>query len=137
VKESLMSTGIETAFKEMLDISSDIEKALLFAPDGVLASNMDEAAQAAAMANAKELIRLASLRAADMGSQPMTQMVVETSAGFVFLVKEAQEDALVALATGKKGSRVGLALYDLKTCVRDARAGSGASDGESAAGEEK
>jgi predicted regulator of Ras-like GTPase activity (Roadblock/LC7/MglB family) len=132
-----MGTGIETAFKEMLDISSDIEKALLFAPDGVLASNMDEAARAAAIANAKELMRLAGLRAADMGSQPMTQMVVETPAGFVFLVKEAQEDGFVALATGKKGSRVGLALYDLKTCVRDARGTSAASEGEAGEGEAK
>lgn len=117
-----MSTAVETAFKEMLDISSDIDKALVFAPEGVLASNFDEAVQAEMLEHAKELIRLAGLRAADMGSQPVTQMVIETPAGFVFLVKEAQEDGLAALATGKRGSRVGLALYDLKTCVRDARA---------------
>ena len=28
---------------------------------------------------------------------------------------------MTVLATGKKGSRVGLVLYDLKTCLRDAR----------------
>lgn len=131
-----MSTGVETAFKEMLDISSDIDKALLFAPEGVLASNMGAEAQPVAVAQAQELVELAGLRAADMGSQPMTQMVIETSAGFVFLVREVQEDGLVVLATGKKGSRVGLALYDLKTCVRDAREGMSDGAAEATEGEE-
>ena len=131
-----MSTGVETAFKEMLDISSDIDKALLFAPEGVLVSNMSAEAQPVAVAQAEELARLAALRAAEMGSQPMTQMVIETSAGFVFLVREAQADGLVALATGKKGSRVGLALYDLKTCVRDAREGMSEAGTEAGEGEE-
>jgi predicted regulator of Ras-like GTPase activity (Roadblock/LC7/MglB family) len=137
VKESLMSAGVETAFQEMLDISSDIDKALLFALEGVVASNMNAEAQPIAVAQAQELLRLAGLRAADMGSQPMTQMVIETSAGFVFLVREAQTDGLVIIATGKKGSRVGLALYDLKTCVRDAREGmSNAAGDEATEGEE-
>ena len=56
-----------------------------------------------------------------MGSQPLTQLVVETPAGLVFLVRELAADGMTAVATGKKGSRVGLALYDLKTCLRDAR----------------
>lgn len=118
-----MSTGVETAFQEMLDISSDIDKAVLFAPDGVLASNVDAEAQPAMVAQAQELTRLGGLRAAEMMSQPMTQLVVETPAGFVFLVREAKDDGLEIVATGKKGSRVGLALYDLKTCMRDAREG--------------
>ncbi|MCL5735479.1 MAG: hypothetical protein M1274_07800 [Actinobacteria bacterium] len=125
-----MSTGVETAFKEMLDISSDIDKALLFGPEGVLVSNMSEEAQPAALANAQELVRLAGLRAADMGSQPLTQMVIETPVGFVFLVQEAEADGLAVLATGKKGSRVGLALYDLKTCLRDAHEGAESTDAE-------
>lgn len=116
-----MITGVETAFKEMLDISGDINKALLFGPEGPLASNMEAQAQDAAVAQAGELIRLAALRAAEMGSRPMTQLVVETPAGMVFLVREADENGLVALATGRKGGKVGLALYDLRTCIRDAR----------------
>jgi predicted regulator of Ras-like GTPase activity (Roadblock/LC7/MglB family) len=116
-----MSNRVETALKEMLDISSDIDKALLFGPNDVLASNMDSDAAGVAVVQARELVRLAALRAADMGSQPMTQLVVETSSGFVFLVREPAEEGLVAMATGKRSSRVGLALYDLKTCIRDAR----------------
>jgi hypothetical protein len=56
-----------------------------------------------------------------MGSQPFTQLVVETPAGYVFLARETAADGMTIMATGKKGSRVGLILYDLRTCMRDAR----------------
>jgi predicted regulator of Ras-like GTPase activity (Roadblock/LC7/MglB family) len=112
---------IQTAFEEMMDISTDIDKAVIFGSTGVLASNMGEEAQAAAVGQAQELARLAEVRATEMGSQPVTQIVVETPVGYVFLARELGADGMTMLATGKKGSRVGLALYDLRTCLRDAR----------------
>ena len=116
-----MKQEVEAAFAEMLDISTDIDKAVLFGPTEVLASNMPEEAQAAAVAQAGELSRLGEARAAEMGSQPFTQLVVETPAGFVFFARETIAGGMAMLATGKKGSRVGLVLYDLRTCMRDAR----------------
>ena len=86
-----------------------------------LASNLEAEAQDAAVAQAQELMRLGDLRAAEMGSQPLTQLVIETAAGMVFLARETAPDGMAVLATGKKSSRVGLVLYDLKTCLRDAR----------------
>ena len=121
-----MKKEVEAAFEEMMDISTDIDKAVIFSSSSVLASNMEEAAGKAAIDQAKELIRLAELRAAEMGSQSFTQLVVDTGAGFVFLARELGENPMTMLATGKKGSRVGLALYDLKTCLRDARGASAA-----------
>jgi predicted regulator of Ras-like GTPase activity (Roadblock/LC7/MglB family) len=121
-KEPLMNPGVETAFNEMIDISTDIQKALLYGPEGVLFSNMDEGTRTAAVAQAQELVRQGELKAADMGSQPMTQMVVKMQNGMVFLVKEPEAGGIGILATGKKDSRIGLALYDLKTCLKDARA---------------
>jgi predicted regulator of Ras-like GTPase activity (Roadblock/LC7/MglB family) len=116
-----MKTEVEAAFNEMLDISKDIDKAVLFSPDEVLASNMEAGDQAAAVAQARELAALGRTRAAEMGSQPLTQLVVETPQGFVFLAREVDEGGMIIMATGKKGSRVGLVLYDLKTCLRDAK----------------
>ncbi len=116
-----MKQEVTLAFEEMMDISSDIDKAVLFDADGVLASNMPEEAQATALAQARELARLAEVRAGEMGSQAFTQLVVETGSGYVFLARESGAEAMGLLATGKKGSRVGLVLYDLKTCIRDAR----------------
>ena len=120
-----MKQEIEAAFAEMLDISTDIDKAVVFGPDGVIASNMGEPAQSATVEQAKELVQLGQQSAEKMGSQPLTQLVVDASAGLVFLVRELAADGMTAVATGKKGSRVGLALYDLKTCLRDAREAAG------------
>jgi predicted regulator of Ras-like GTPase activity (Roadblock/LC7/MglB family) len=120
-----MKQDIEAAFAEMLDISTDIDKAVVFGPRGVVATNMSDPALSVAVTKAGELLALGDASAGKMGSQPLTQMVVETPAGLVFLVREVAADALTAVATGKKGSRVGLALYDLKTCLRDAREGAG------------
>ena len=116
-----MKQEVEAAFGEMMDISTDIDKAVLFDSAGVLASNMSEEAQAATLGQAMELIRLGDLRASEMGSQPFTQLVIETPAGYVFLAREVGVGGMTIMATGKKGSRVGLVLYDLKTCLRDAR----------------
>lgn len=116
-----MDTRVQTAFQEMLDISTDIQKALLFTPGSILASNIEPEMQTAALAQAQELIRQGDLKSAEAGRQPVTQLVIETPAGLVLLVKEADADGMVVLATGKKNSRIGLALYDLKTCIRDAR----------------
>jgi hypothetical protein len=43
---------------------------------------------------------------------------------------------MVMLATGKKGSRVGLVLYDLRTCIRDAREAMSAGTAEAKGTEE-
>ncbi len=102
-----MKQEVEAAFTEMLDISSDIDKAVLFGPGEILASNMPAEAQQAAVGQAEELSRLGELRATEMGSQPLTQLVVETSAGLVFLARETTADGMTVLATGRKGSRVG------------------------------
>ena len=125
-----MKVGAEKAFEEMLDISTDIDKAILFAGDEVLASNFPEEVRATMLAKALELAGLGAGRAKDMGSQPLTQLVVEGPAGYVFLVRETDEHAMVILATGRRDSRIGLVLYDMKTCIRDAR--EAARDGEEA-----
>ena len=103
-----MAQQVQAAFSEMLDISTDIDKAILIGPDGVLASNMAAEAQATVVAQARELAGLAETRTAEMGSQPLTQLVVETPSGYVFFAREIGQDGMSMLATGKKGSRVGL-----------------------------
>jgi predicted regulator of Ras-like GTPase activity (Roadblock/LC7/MglB family) len=125
---------VQAAFEEMMDISTDIDKAVVFSQAGILASNMGEQAQKNAIRQAQELVRLAEVRAAEMGSQPFTQLAVDTGSGYVFVSRELGGNGLTVLATGKKGSRVGLALYDLKTCLRDA---GGAAEVQAAKGRKK
>ena len=116
-----MKQEVQAAFEEMMDISTDIDKAVLIGPEGVLASNMAESEQATALGQVAELVKLGEARATEMGGQPFTQLVIDTQAGFVFLAREVTSDGMTLMATGKKGSRVGLVLYDLRTCLRDAR----------------
>ncbi len=115
-----MKEEVQAAFEEMMDISTDIDKAVVFGEKDVLASNLEESALAKAMEQARRLMRLAETRALQMGSQPFTQLAIDTGAGYVFLSRDTGAEPLAIMATGKKGSRVGLALYDLKTCLRDA-----------------
>ncbi len=116
-----MKQAVEVAFAEMLDISTDIDRAMVFGPEGVIVSNVDPALHDLVLAEARQLIALGEESASHMGSQPLTQLVVETGDGLVLLVREVEAGGLAALATARKRSRVGLLLYDLRTCLRDAR----------------
>ena len=128
---------VQSAFKEMLDVSTDIDKAVLFSSAGILASNIPEETQATAVAQAEELLRLGQLRAQEMGPQPLTQLVVETPAGYVFLARESAAEGMIVMATGKRGSRVGLVLYDLRTCMRDVREATSTEAGDTQGKEEE
>ena len=114
-----MKEQAEKAFKEMLEISTDVDKAVLFSGDEVLASNFSEGLQPTMVQKAKELAAAGAARAADMGSAPLTQLVVESPGGTVFLVQESEDGGMGMLATAKKDSRIGLVFYDMKTCIRD------------------
>ena len=126
-----MKEQADKAFQEMMDISTDLDKAVLFAGEAVVVSDFPQSLQAAMVAKAKELASLGNQRATDMKSAPLTQLVVESAGGSVFLVMEAKADGMGILATGKKDSRIGLVFYDMKTCIRDAQ------ETEEAEGEEQ
>lgn len=112
----------DKAFKEMLDISTDIDKAVLFSGDTVLASNFPESLNLTMIAKARQLAGLGDARATDMKSAPLTQLVIDAGGqGMVFFAREPKADGLGVLAIGKKDSRIGLVFYDMKTCMRDAQ----------------
>jgi len=112
----------DKAFKEMLDISTDIDKAILYAGQAVLASNFPDSLNGAMIAKGTQLAGMGDARATDMKAAPLTQLVVDAGcAGMVFFAREPKADGLAVLATGKKDSRIGLVFYDMKTCMRDAQ----------------
>jgi predicted regulator of Ras-like GTPase activity (Roadblock/LC7/MglB family) len=115
-----VSEQADKAFQEMLEISTDIDKAVLFSGSDVVASNLSEGLRAAVVKKAKELSAAGAKRAVSMEAGPLTQMVIESSGGTVFLVQDAQNSDVGVLATGKSGSRIGLVFYDMRTLLRDA-----------------
>lgn len=100
------------ALADLVEISSQIESAVLAGPDGaVLGSTLADAARAEAMAReARELLAAA----AGPAGTP-SQVEVSLHEGCVFVVTDGER--LVVAVTGRDPT-AGLVFYDLKTCLR-------------------
>jgi predicted regulator of Ras-like GTPase activity (Roadblock/LC7/MglB family) len=100
------------ALADLVEISSQIESAVLAGPDGaVLGSTLADAARAEAMAReARELLAAA----AGPAGTP-SQVEVSFNEGCVFVVTDGER--LVVAVTGRDPT-AGLVFYDLKTCLR-------------------
>lgn len=116
------------ALQDLVEISSQIEGAILTGPDGKLvASTYDDAARSERVAAAAtELLRAADESQARAERAALGQVVVELPDGAVVLVRE---DGRTVAAVTVKEPTVGLVLYDLRTTLRlasDADAGADA-----------
>jgi predicted regulator of Ras-like GTPase activity (Roadblock/LC7/MglB family) len=105
------------ALADLTEISSQIEGAVLVEEDGtMLASTFgDDERSRAVAAHAGDLLRTARESRAASGRAELSQVLVVTPAGAVFLVRD--EGRAVAAVTGAEPT-VGLVFYDLKTCLR-------------------
>ena len=116
-----MKEQAEKAFQEMMDISTDLDKAVLFRENEILASNFPESLQVYMIEKARDMASLGDQQSKQAGSSELTQLMVETDRGSVFVVTEPGDEDMGVLATAKKDSRIGLVFYDMKTCIRDAQ----------------
>ena len=110
---------VAQALADLTEISSQIEAAVLFAPDGSVEGSTlpdDEAAKRLAAGAGRLLEQADALRGDEA---PVTQIEAATAEGCVFVVREG--DRLIA-ATTVANPTVGLVFYDLKTCLRDSAA---------------
>jgi predicted regulator of Ras-like GTPase activity (Roadblock/LC7/MglB family) len=106
------------ALADLTEISSQIEAAVLFDEEGVVAGSTlpsDDAAQALADAAALLLAGADGFRA----DGAVTQLEASTADGSVFVVRAG--DRRIAATTGPTPT-VGLVFYDLKSCLRNADA---------------
>jgi predicted regulator of Ras-like GTPase activity (Roadblock/LC7/MglB family) len=108
---------VSAELAELLEISSQIEAAVLFRPGGELVGSTvpDEGRTAKLVRTARDLVAAAE-EARDEG-EPLTQIEVSTREGSVFVVRGA--DVSIAAATATEPT-VGLVFYDLKSCLRRA-----------------
>ena len=105
----------EQALADLMEISSQVEAAVIFDESGkVAASTLADAARADDLARrAEELLQhAASLRGGDAAP---TQLEVATNEGSVFVVRDA--DVRIAATTSPQPT-VGLVFYDLKSALR-------------------
>ena len=102
------------ALRELTELSSQIESAVVLAADGsVLASTHDDPARAAALASSTlELIAAAF----ELNAQPQEVMRVEVEIeeGALFMLRDGGRT--IAATTGPEPTS-GLVVYDLRTCL--------------------
>ena len=103
------------ALRELTELSSQIESAVVLAADGsVLASTHEDPARSGALvSSALELVGAAS----DLSSsaQEVTRAEVELEDGALFVLREG--DRTIAATTGPQPTS-GLVVYDLRTCLQ-------------------
>lgn len=103
------------ALRELTELSSQIESAVVLAADGsVLASTQEDPARSGALASsALELVGAAS----DLSSpaQEVTRAEVELEEGALFVLREGHRT--IAATTGPQPTS-GLVVYDLRTCLQ-------------------
>lgn len=102
------------ALRELMDLSSQIEAAVVLDAEGsvVASSSEDEAASGELARVALELVGAAF----DLGTKTeVTRVEVELEEGAVFVVREG--GSTIAARTGPEPSS-GLVVYDLRTCLR-------------------
>jgi predicted regulator of Ras-like GTPase activity (Roadblock/LC7/MglB family) len=110
--------------KDLTEISSQIEAAVLVAADGsVLAATLaDETAAGRLATAAQALVGAAAAAPHASGEEPLVQLEVATAEGNVFVVRDRER--LVAAVTSADPT-AGLVFYDLKSCLRAAAAEQG------------
>ena len=103
------------ALRELTELSSQIESAVVLAADGsVLASTHEDPARSGALvSSALELVGAAS----DLSSpaQEVTRAEIELEDGALFVLREG--DHMIAATTGPQPTS-GLVVYDLRTCLQ-------------------
>jgi len=103
------------AIRELTELSSQIESAIVLGADGsVLASTHEDPARAAALASSTlELIGAAF----ELNAQPyeVTRVEVELESGALFVLRDGGRT--IAATTGPDPTS-GLVVYDLRTCLQ-------------------
>jgi predicted regulator of Ras-like GTPase activity (Roadblock/LC7/MglB family) len=110
------------ALRELTEISSQIEAAVLVSADGSLLAATPDAQGDRLASTAVELVRAAEAVAPQPDGAPLVQMEVATPEGSVFV---ARDDERVAAAVTRPEPTAGLVFYDLKSCLRAAAAEQG------------
>jgi predicted regulator of Ras-like GTPase activity (Roadblock/LC7/MglB family) len=109
-------TDGQTALAELMEISSQIETAVLFGADGeVVASTLTDERAKQIAASARALFE----EAGRAGMGELTHLEAVTGDGSLFVVREGDLLAAVSTSSGSQPT-AGLIFYDLKACLRKA-----------------
>ena len=111
------------ALRDLTEISSQIEAAVLVRADGsLLASTLTDDAAARLADAARALVEAAEAVSRESGEGPLVQLEATTLDGSLFVVRDGER---VVAAVTKLEPTAGLVFFDLKSCLRAAAAEDG------------
>jgi uncharacterized protein len=98
---------LQGALQQLLEKSTDIDAAAVVSMDGfVMASALPAA-----------LLSLGERTASELGRGELAQVFVEGTQGYVFLLAAGEDAVLNAIV--KRGSKLGLVLYDIRNAAKE------------------
>ena len=113
---SVASVDAQQALGDLMDVSSQIESAVIYDETGdVVVSTLSNADAAERFARTAQGL-FAAAEDANAGSQPITHLEAATAEGSVFVVRKG--DRTIAATTGAEPT-VALVFYDLRTCLEN------------------
>lgn len=112
-------TELQGALKQLLEKTPDIDAAAVVSMDGfVMASALPEDYEEDRLgAMSAALLSLGERTALELGRGELAQVFVEGTQGYVFLLAAGEDAVLNAIV--KRGSKLGLVLYDIRNAARE------------------
>ena len=117
--EAARENELREALKQLLEKTPDIDAAAVVSMDGfVMASALPEDYEEGRLgAMSAALLSLGERTALELGRGELAQVFVEGTLGYVFLLAAGEDAVLNAIV--KRGSKLGLVLYDIRNAARE------------------
>ena len=117
--DDVQGKELNDALRQLLEKTPDIDAAAVVSLDGfVMASALpDDYEEDRLGAMSAALLSLGERTASELGRGELAQVFVEGTQGYVFLLAAGEDAVLNAIV--KRGSKLGLVLYDIRSSAKD------------------
>jgi predicted regulator of Ras-like GTPase activity (Roadblock/LC7/MglB family) len=117
--DAAQKAELQQALKQLLEKSADIDAAAVVSMDGfVMASDLPDGYEEDRLgAMSAALLSLGERTALELNRGELAQVFVEGTEGYVFLLAAGEDAVLNAIV--KRGSKLGLVLYDIRSAAKD------------------
>lgn len=117
--DAAQQSRLQDSLKQLLEKTQDIDAAAVVSMDGFVMASMLPAGyeedRLGAMSAA--LLSLGERTASELGRGELAQVFVEGTQGYVFLLAAGEDAVLSAIV--RRGSKLGLVLYDIRNAAKN------------------
>jgi uncharacterized protein len=117
--DAAQEAELQQALKQLLEKSADIDAAAVVSMDGfVMAADLPDGYEEDRLgAMSAALLSLGERTASELSRGELAQVFVEGTEGYVFLLAAGEDAVLNAIV--KRGSKLGLVLYDIRSAAKE------------------